>query len=176
MKQMYSAFLALLVVGSAGVIAAPTPAMADGYRYDASCNCNRPVTSSRTVRERPRVVYKTRVVHSRRVVPRYRTINENRLVVHVRPVIRREIVVHRQHTHYRNIVTRRINTINRYREELVRGGVQNRYANSTSQSTVYRTVRGSNCNCGGSQRVYVGGYGNGYNNGYSNGGYEGGEY
>jgi hypothetical protein len=154
MKHLYTAFLALLIVGSAGLVAAP--AQADGYRYDPGCNCNRPVTSTRTVREAPRVIYNTRVVNTRKVVPRYRTVEENQLVVHVRPVVKREVVLHRQHIHYQNIVTKRVNTINRFREEVVEGGSQNRYATSTSSSTSYRVVQGSNCNCGGSERVAVG--------------------
>ena len=157
MKQLYSAFLALLIVGSAGLMATPASAQ-NGYRFDPGCNCNRPVTSTRTVREAPRVVVHTRVVNENKVVPRNRTIEENQLVVHVRPVIRKEVVLHRQHILYQNIVTRRINTINRFREEEVGGGgVENRYATTTSQSTVYRTVQGSNCNCGGSERVAVNG-------------------
>lgn len=156
MKHLYSAFLALLIVGSAGL--AVTPAQAQGTRYDPGCNCNRPVTSTRTVREAPRVVVHTRVVNENKVIPRNRTIEENQLVVHVRPVINKEVVLHRQHIHYQNIVTRRINTINRFREEQVgcgggSGCTENRYATTTSQSTVYRTVQGSNCNCGGSEQV-----------------------
>lgn len=154
MKQMYTAFLALLIVGSAGLVAAP--AQAGEYRFDPGCNCNRPVTSSRTVREAPRVVVNTRVVNTRKVVPRYRTVEENQLVVHVRPVVRKEVVLHREHIHYQNIITKRVNTINRFREELVNGGVSNRYATTTSSSTVVRVVPGSNCNCGGSERVAVG--------------------
>ncbi|MBV8791367.1 MAG: hypothetical protein JO205_05495 [Pseudolabrys sp.] len=150
MKHLYSAFLALLILGSAGLV---TSAQADGYRFDPGCNCNRPVSSTRTVREAPRVVNHTRVVTSNRTVPRYRTVEENQLVVHVRPVIHKEVVVHREHVHIQNIVTKRINTINRFREEEVRGGVENRYARSTSESTVFRTVQGSNCNCGGFERV-----------------------
>ena len=148
MKHMFLAFLALLIVGSAGLITTPATA-ADGYRYDASCNCNRPITSRRVVHEAPRVNYRTRVVTTNRTIPRYRTVEENQLVIHVRPVIQKEIVLHRQHIHYQNIVTRRLNTVNQYREEVRYGGVENRYATSTSSSTVYRTVRGSNCNCGG---------------------------
>jgi hypothetical protein len=152
MKHLYTAFLALLIVGSAAL--SVTPASADGYRFDPGCNCNRPVTSTRTVREAPRVVVHNRVVESRKVVPRYRTVEENQLVVHVRPVIHKEVVLHRQNIHYQNIVTKRINTINRFREEEVRSGqVENRYATRTSESTVFRTVQGSNCNCGGSERV-----------------------
>ncbi len=149
MKHLYTAFLALLVVGSA---AFSTPAAA---QYDPACNCNRPVTSTRTVREAPRVVVHNRVENTRKVVPRYRTVEENQLVVHVRPVIHKEVVLHRQNIHYQNIVTRRINTINRFREEEVRGGgVENRYATTTTQSTTYRTVQGTNCNCaGGNERV-----------------------
>ena len=154
MKHLYSAFLALLIVGSAGLMVAP--ANAGDYRWDPGCNCNRPVTSSRTVREAPRVVVHTRVVNTRRVVPRYRTVEENQLVVHVRPVINREVVLHREHVHYQYIITKRVNTINRFREEVVNGGVQNRYARSVSESTVVRVVPGSNCNCGGSERVAVG--------------------
>jgi hypothetical protein len=154
MKHLYSAFLALLIVGSAGLIAAP--AQADESRWDPGCNCNRPVSSTRVVREAPRVVLHTRVVNNRRVVVRNRTVEENQLVVHVRPVINREVIVHREHVHYQNVVTRRINTINRFREEVVRGGVQERFARTTSESTVYRTVPGRNCNCGGSERVAVG--------------------
>jgi len=155
MKHLYSAFLALLIVGSAGLIAAP--AQADESRWDPGCNCNRPVSSTRVVREAPRVVLHTRVVNNRRVVVRNRTVEENQLVVHVRPVINREVIVHREHVHYQNVVTKRINTINRFREEVVRGGVQERFARTTSESTVYRTVQGRNCNCGGSERVAVGG-------------------
>ena len=156
MKHLYSAFLALLIVGSAGYVT--SPAEAGGYRYDPGCNCNRPVDSTRVVREAPRVIYNTRVVNTRRVVPRYRTEERNQLVVHVRPVIRKDVVVHREHVHYQNIVTRRINTINRYREEERYGGVENRRGGvTTSSSTIVRTVPGSNCNCGGSERVAVGG-------------------
>jgi hypothetical protein len=157
MKHLYTAFLALLIVGSAGLITAPAQA-GEGYRYDPGCNCNRPITSRRVVREAPRVIYNTRVVNTRRVIPRHRTIEENQLVVHVRPVIRKDVVVHRQHIHYQNIITRRVNTINRYREEDRYGGVENRYATSTSSSTSYRTVQGSNCNCGGYERVGGRGY------------------
>ncbi|MBV9348307.1 MAG: hypothetical protein JOZ70_15815 [Pseudolabrys sp.] len=156
MKHLYSAFLALLIVGSAGLVAAPS-AQAQEYRYDAGCNCNRPVTSTRTVREAPRVIYNTRVVNTRKVVPRNRTVEENQLVVHVRPVIRKEIVLHRQHVHYQDIVTKRINTINRFREEVQQGGTENKYQTTTSTSVSYRTVQGSNCNCGGYERV-GGGY------------------
>ncbi|MGE0063417.1 MAG: hypothetical protein AB7T86_15210 [Xanthobacteraceae bacterium] len=160
MRHLYSAFLALLIVGSAGYVT--SPAQAGGYRYDPGCNCNRPIDSTRTVREAPRVIYNTRVVNTRRVVPRYRTEERNQLVVHVRPVIRKDVVVHREHVHYQNIVTRRINTINRYREEERYGGVEHRRGGvSTSSSTVVRTVQGTNCNCGGSERVAVGG-GGGY--------------
>jgi hypothetical protein len=155
MKHLYSAFLALLVVGSAGLVAVPAQA-GDGYRFDPNCNCNRPITSSRTVREAPRVVVNTRVVNTRKVVPRYRTVEENQLVVHVRPVIRKEVVLHRQHIHYQNIVTKRVNTLNRYREEVVAGGVQNRFATTTSSSTVVRVVPGTNCDCAGNERVNVG--------------------
>ena len=155
MKHLYSAFLALLVVGSAGLVAVPAQA-GDGYRFDPNWNCNRPITSSRTVREAPRVVVNTRVVNTRKVVPRYRTVEENQLVVHVRPVIRKEVVLHRQHIHYQNIVTKRVNTLNRYREEVVAGGVQNRFATTTSSSTVVRVVPGTNCDCAGNERVNVG--------------------
>jgi hypothetical protein len=155
MKHLYTAFLALLIVGSAGLAA--TPASANGEtRYDPSCNCNRAVTSTRTVREAPRVVVNTRVVNTRKVVPRHRTVEENQLVVRVRPVVRKEVVLHRQHIHYQNIVTKRINTINRFREEVVNGGTQHRNATTTSSSTVVRVVQGSNCNCGGSERVNAG--------------------
>jgi hypothetical protein len=156
MKHLYSAFLALLIVGSAGYVT--SPAEAGGYRYDPGCNCNRPVDSTRVVREAPRVIYNTRVVNTRRVVPRYRTEERNQLVVHVRPVIRKDVVVHREHVHYQNIVTRRVNTINRYREEERYGGVEHRRGGvSTTSSTIVRTVPGTNCNCGGSERVAVGG-------------------
>src|SRR6185312_5833252 len=117
---------------------------------------NRPVTSTRTVREAPRVIFNTRVVNNRRVVTRHRNVEENQLVVHVRPVVRRELVIHRQHIHYQNIVTKRVNTINRFREEVVQGGTQHRNQTTTSQSTSYRVVQGRNCNCGGSERVAVG--------------------
>ena len=154
MKHLYTAFLALLIVGSAGLAA--TPALADGYRYDPGCNCNVPIHSSRTVREAPRVNVHTRVVNTRKVVPRYREVEENQLVTHVRPVINKEVVVHRQHIHYQNIVTKRLNTINRFREEVVNGGSSNRYQTTTSSSTQVRVVQGRNCNCGGEERVAVG--------------------
>ena len=157
MKQLYTAFLALLIVGSAGLVTSPASAQ-DGYRFDRSCNCNRPIHSTRTVREAPRVIYNTRVVNTRKIVPRHRTEERNQLVVHVRPVIRKDVIVHRQHIHYQNIVTRRVNTINRFREEQRFGGTENRRGGTTtSQSTVVRTVQGSNCNCGGSERVAIGG-------------------
>src|SRR5262249_4901490 len=90
---------------------------------------------------------------SNRTVPRYRTVEENQLVVHVRPVIHKEVVLHRENIHYQNIVTKRVNTINRFREEVVQGGTENRYARSSSESTVYRTVQASTCTCGGFERV-----------------------
>ena len=156
MKHLYSAFLALLIVGSAGLTTSSPAQAGEGYRYDPSCNCNRPIHSKRVVRTAPRVIYNTRVVHSRKVIPRHRTVEENQLVVHVRPVIKKDVVVHRQHIHYRNIVTKRVNTINRYREEERYGGVEHRRGGtSTSSSTVVRVVRGSNCDCGGSERVAV---------------------
>ena len=154
MKHLYSAFLALLIVGSAGLAA--EPALAGGYRFDASCNCNVPITSSRTVREAPRVVVHTRVENTRKVIPRYKNIEENQLVVHVRPVINKEVVIHRENIHYQNIITKRVNTINRFREEVVQGGVSHRNVVSTSESTVVRVVPGRNCNCGGEERVAVG--------------------
>jgi hypothetical protein len=153
MKHLYTAFLALLIVGSAGLVAGP--AFADGQRYDPGCNCNVPISSTRTVREAPRVNVHTRVVHTRRVVPRYRQVDVNRLVIHVRPVINREVVVHRQHIHYQNIITKRLNTINRFREEVVYGGRSDRYQTTTSSSTQYRVVQGRNCNCGGQERVAI---------------------
>ena len=157
MKQLYSAFLALLIVGSAGLTATPAAAGGDGYRFDPACNCNRPITSTRTVRAAPRVVVNTRVVNTRKVVPRYRTVEENQLVVHVRPVVRKEVVLHKQHIHYQNIVTKRVNTINRYREELVQGGTEHRNLVTTSSSTSVRVIPGTNCNCpGGVDRVGVG--------------------
>ena len=157
MKQMYTAFLALLIVGSAGLTATPAAANGDGYRWDPACNCNRPITSTRTVRAAPRVVVNTRVVHTRKVVPRHRTVEENQLVVHVRPVVKKEVVVHKQHIHYQNIITKRVNTINRYREELVHGGTSHRHLTTTSSSTHVRVVRGRNCGCaGGNERVNAG--------------------
>jgi len=157
MKQLYTAFLALLIVGSAGLTATPAAANGSGYRWDPACNCNRPITSTRTVRAAPRVVVNTRVVHSRKVVPRHRTVEENQLVVHVRPVVKKEVVLHKQHIHYQNIITKRVNTINRYREELVHGGTSHRNLVTTSSSTQVRVVRGTNCDCpGGVDRVGVG--------------------
>lgn len=157
MKQLYSAFLALLIVGSAASISSPASA-SGGTRWDPGCNCNRPIHSTRTVRTAPRVIVNTRVVNTRKVIPRHRTVEENQLVVHVRPVIRKDVVVHRQHIHYQNIVTKRVNTINRYREEERFGGTEHRRGGViTSSSTVVRVVRGSNCDCGGSERIAVGG-------------------
>jgi hypothetical protein len=146
MKPLFALFLVLAAVVMFG--STSTPASANGYRWDAGCNCNRPITSRRVVYEAPRVNYRTRVVSVQQIVPRYRTIEENQLVVHVRPVIQREIVLHRHYVHYQNIVTRRINTVNAYRTQVVYGGVVNQYATIPSVSTVYRTVRGTNCNCG----------------------------
>ena len=155
MKHLYTAFLALLIVGSAGLAA--TPALAGGgYRYDPGCNCNVPIHSKRVVREAPRVNVHTRVVNTRKVIPRYREVEENQLVVRVRPVINKEVVVHRQHIHYQNIVTKRLNTINRFREEVVNGGTSHRNQTTTSSSTQVRVVQGRNCNCGGEERVAVG--------------------
>ena len=155
MKHLYTAFLALLIVGSAGLAA--TPALAGGgYRYDRGCNCNVPIHSTRTVREAPRVNVHTRIVNTRKVIPRYREVEENQLVVRVRPVINKEVVIHRQRIHYQNIITKRINTINRFREEVVDGGTSDRYQTTTSSSTVVRVVPGRNCNCGGEERVAVG--------------------
>jgi hypothetical protein len=157
MKQMYTAFLALLIVGSAGLTATPAAANGNGFRFDPACNCNRPITSTRTVRAAPRVVVNTRVVNTRKVIPRYRTGEENQLVVHVRPVVKREVVVHKQHIHYQNIITKRVNTINRYREEVVPGGVSHRNVVTTSSSTQVRVVPGTNCDCpDGNRRVAVG--------------------
>ena len=157
MKQMYAAFLALLIVGSAGLTATPAAANGAGYRWDPACNCNRPITSIRMVRSAPRVVVSTRVVKTHKVVPRYRTVEENRLVLHVRPVVHKEVILHKQHIHYQNIVTKRVNTINRYREELVYGGTSHRHHTTTSSSTHVRVVRGTNCGCSrGDERVNVG--------------------
>ena len=157
MSLLRSVFLATLALGLAGIFATPSYA---GGRYDSGCNCYLPDSAfkaRRTVQEGPRYVPgNTRVVNTRKVVPRYRTVEENQLEVHVRPVVRKEVVLHRQHIHYQNIITKRVNTINRFREELVNGGVSNRYATTTSSSTVVRVVHGSNCNCGGSERVPVG--------------------
>ena len=155
MKHLYTAFLALLIVGSAGLAAAPALA-GGGYRYDPGCNCNVPINSTRTVREAPRVNVHTRVVNTRKVVPRYREVEENQLVVHVRPVINKEVVVRREHIHYQNVITKRLNTINRFREEVVNGGTSYRNQVTTSSSTVVRVVPGRNCNCGGEERVAVG--------------------
>jgi len=155
MKHLYTAFLALLIVGSAGLAAGPALA-GGGYRYDANCNCNVPISSTRTVREAPRVNVRTRVVNTRKVVPRYRNIEENQLVVRVRPVINKEVVINRQHIHYQNIITKRVNTINRYREEVVDGGTSHRNQTTTSSSTVVRVVPGRNCNCPDDQRVAIG--------------------
>ena len=162
MKHMYTAFLALLIVGSAGLTATPAAANGatangNGFRWDPDCNCNRPITKTRTVRAAPRVVVNTRVVHSRKVVPRFRNVEENHLVVHVRPVVKKEIVLHKQHIHYQNIITKRVNTINRYREEFVRGDTQHRHVTTTSSSTQVRVVPGKNCPCpDGNERVNVG--------------------
>jgi hypothetical protein len=147
MKPLFALLSVLAAVGLFG--STSTPAAADGYRWDANCNCNVPITSRRVVYEAPLVNYRTRVISVQQVIPRYQTIQENQLVVHVRPVIQREIVLHRQYVHYQNIVTRQINTVNQYRTQLVYGGVVNQYATIPTVSTVYRTVRGTNCNCGG---------------------------
>lgn len=151
MKHLYTAFLALLIVGSAGLVVSSRAQAQDGYRYDSGCNCHVPIHSRSTVREAPRYVSGSqRQVNDRRVVTRYRTENRNHLVEHIRPVIRRDVVIHRHHVHYQNIVTVRRNTINRYREEARYGGIENREGGTTTSSnTVYRYVRGSTFNQGG---------------------------
>ncbi len=102
-----------------------------------------------------------RIVNSTRVVRgNTRLIQENRLIVHVRPVINREVVVHRTNTIVRDVVLHRTNTTNKYRDEYRRQVVNVRAGGSVRHVTVYRNVRGVNCNCGddrGYSRSYRGG-------------------
>jgi len=159
MSNLYKAFYgALLVLGLASV--APEPVFAGGYHWDSVCNCRRPdseYTSHRYVREAPRVVTHERVVDHTRVVRNTRLIQENRLIEHVRPVIHREVVVHRTNTIVKNIVLHKVNTTNRYRDE-VRNEVVNRYVGgSVRYVNEYHNVRGVNCNCGYSASRYDGG-------------------
>ena len=150
MRYVYMAFCgALLVLGLAGI----TPGPAQAQYYDTACNCMRPDSSyhtRRVVRGAPIVRTHRRIVNSTRVVRgRTRLIQQNRLVVHVRPVINRTVVVHRTNTVVRDVVLHRTNTTNRYRNEYhnevvnVRGG-----GGTVRHVTVYRNVRGINCNCG----------------------------
>ena len=161
MKHMYKAFYgALLVLGLAGIHAAP--AMAGGYRYDRACNCMRPnyqYTTRRLERAPAVVVTHRRIVSRTRVVRgRTRLIQHNRLIVHVRPVINRVVVVHRTNTVVRDVILHRTNTVNVWRSEYHRQ-VINRYVPGYVRHVVeYREVRGVNCNCGYEGRRYGGGY------------------
>jgi hypothetical protein len=165
MKHLYKAFSgALLVLGLAGIHT--QPAMADGYRFDAACNCMRPDSeyATRRVERAPaRVVTHQRYVNRTRVVRgRTRLIQENRLIVHVRPVINREVVVHRTNTVVRDVILHRTNTTNKYRNEYHRQ-VVNRYVPGSVRHVVERReVRGVNCNCGEEGARYSGGYEGGY--------------
>ena len=160
MKYLCKAFSgALLVLGLAGVT--PIPALAQGgYHWDSVCNCRRPdsqYTTRRYVRAAPRVITHRRIVTRQRVVRgKTRLIQENRLIVHVRPVINRTVVVHRTNTIVRDVVLHRTNTINRYRNEYRRQVVNVRGGGGTVRHvTVYRNVRGVNCNCGYESRAAI---------------------
>lgn len=163
MKHVYMAFCgALLVLGLAGIT--PGPAQAQQH-YDTACNCMRPDSSyntRRVVRGAPIVRTHRRIINHTRVVRgNTRLIQENRLIVHERPVINREVVVHRTNTVVRDVVLHRTNTTNKYRE--IYGGrqvVNVRGGGSVRHVTVYRNVRGVNCNCGDyGGRSYSSGYG-----------------
>lgn len=165
MNNVYKAcYGALLVLGLAGIHT--VPAMADGYRFDAACNCMRPdseYTSRRVERAPAQVRTHRRIVNHTRVVRgRTRLIQENRLIVHVRPVINREVVVHRTNTVVRDVILHRTNTTNKWRNEYHRQ-VVNRYVPGSVRHVVERReVRGVNCNCGEEGRRYSGGYEGGY--------------
>jgi hypothetical protein len=149
---------ALLVLGLAGVT--PIPALAGGYHWDSVCNCRRPdsqYTTRRYVRAAPRVITHRRIVTRQRVVRgRTRLIQENRLIVHVRPVINRTVVVHRTNTIVRDVVLHRTNTINKYRNEYHRQVINVNGGGWVRHVTVYRNVRGVNCDCGYDRDAYRG--------------------
>ena len=166
MKHVYKAFCgALLVLGLAGINPGPAAAQG-GYHWDSVCNCRRPDSSYNTrryVRGAPVVRTHRRVVNHTRVVRgRTKLIQENRLIVHVRPVINREVVVHRTNTVVRDVVLHRTNTTNKYRNEYHNRVVNVRGGGTVRHVTVYRNVRGVNCNCGDEGRSYRGAYRGGY--------------
>lgn len=153
MKYLYKAFFgALLVLGLAGINPGPASA-GGGYRWDSVCNCRRPDSSyntRRVVRGAPIVRTYRRVVNRTRVVRgKTKLIQENRLIVHVRPIINREVVVHRTNTVIRDVVLRRTNTTRKYRNEYRRQVVNVRAPGTVRRVTVYRRVRGVDCNCDG---------------------------
>jgi hypothetical protein len=161
MKHVCKAFCgALLVLGLASIT--PIPTLAAGYHWDSVCNCRRPDSSysvRRYVRGAPIVRTHRRIVNRTRVVRgRTRLIQENRLIVHVRPVINREVVVHRTNTVVRDVVLHRTNTVNRWRNVYSRQVVNVRGGGTVRHVTVYRNVRGVNCNCGYEGREYSGDY------------------
>jgi hypothetical protein len=125
-----STSIALLVLGLAGL----APAIAGGNHYDASCGCMRPdreYTTTKYVREAPRLVTHERIINHTRVVRgSAKLIQENRVTVHVRPVIDREVIVHRTNTIVEDELLHRVNPITLVRNEYHR-------------ETVVRYVEGS---------------------------------
>ncbi len=136
---------ALLVIALAGF----EPAFARGYHWDPACNCRRPdsqYTTTRYVRETPRVVTYKRVVNRTRVVRgKTRLLQENRVIVHVRPVIKRLVIVHRTNTIVKDVVLRRVRTTHRLRKEYFHE-VVHRYARGWVRHVTVR--RDAGCNCG----------------------------
>ncbi|MGH6664575.1 MAG: hypothetical protein ACREB2_06685 [Pseudolabrys sp.] len=155
MKHVYKAFYgALLVLGLASVT--PVPALADGYHWDANCNCRRPdsgYTTRRYVREAPVVRNRERYVdHTRVVRGETRLVQENRVIVHVRPVINREIVVHRTNTIVKDLLLHRVNVVNRLHEEY-RHEVVNRYEQGWVRHVLERR-EARPCGCGSERGLF----------------------
>lgn len=155
MKQMVKAFYgALLVLGLASIT--PQPALADGYHWDAACNCHRPdseYTTRRYVREAPVVrTYERYVDHTQVVRGQTRLVQENRVIVHVRPVINREIVVHRTNTIVKDLLLHRVNVINRLHDEY-HHEVVNRYAQGWVRHVLERR-EARPCGCGSERGLF----------------------
>ncbi|HZD92464.1 MAG TPA: hypothetical protein VE224_20405 [Pseudolabrys sp.] len=140
----------LLVVGLVGINAGPASARG-GHHWDSACNCLRPnyqYDSRRVVRAKPRVVTRKRILYRTRVVRgRTRLIQENRLIVHVRPVINRTVIVHRTNTIVRDVVLHRVKIANMWRNEYHNQVIYVQGRGTVRHVTVYRDVRGADCNC-----------------------------
>jgi hypothetical protein len=75
-------------------------------------------------------------------------------------VINRTVIVHRTNTVVRDVVLHRTNTVNKYRNVYRNQVINVRGGGTVRHVTVYRNVRGVNCNCGyEGGRSYSSGYG-----------------